>query len=311
MSGGSNYAVAGLVTAIVLILMGVGSLVGLVYIWVRTLFWGEVADDIARCARCGYAVRGVGSLSCPECGVDLREAGIVSPSMGRKRIAVWLFILLWTLCLPIPGCVLSGIAIAVGPRGNQPQEDLELEAPDTQSAGYDTVQLFRRPFDDYSGLLLLHGDYMDVSVGGSNKWDDYMVDLNTMTYEDWSGVGASPGSQPFDRAAVESWMINVGANTTDADVQLQIDEVHRLIKNTQSQGLTSQPVHAFTVNYSSAGTSDNPARWWVLAQPVFWLMVYVGGIAFFLWIRAKRAARSAQAQAKWAGGGEDAIGVDV
>jgi|GEM_PF-3506580 len=32
------------------------------------------------CGHCGYAVRGLDSFTCPECGSDLREVGIVAPS---------------------------------------------------------------------------------------------------------------------------------------------------------------------------------------------------------------------------------------
>jgi len=33
------------------------------------------------CGSCGYPTRGLGSLDCPECGADLREAGIVTPAL--------------------------------------------------------------------------------------------------------------------------------------------------------------------------------------------------------------------------------------
>jgi hypothetical protein len=33
--------------------------------------------DPARCGRCGYAMRGVTTFNCPECGADLREVGMI------------------------------------------------------------------------------------------------------------------------------------------------------------------------------------------------------------------------------------------
>ncbi len=33
------------------------------------------------CGKCGYPARGIGSLECPECGADLREAGIITPAL--------------------------------------------------------------------------------------------------------------------------------------------------------------------------------------------------------------------------------------
>lgn len=35
------------------------------------------------CGACGYQVQGLQSMSCPECGADLREVGIVPLDTGR------------------------------------------------------------------------------------------------------------------------------------------------------------------------------------------------------------------------------------
>jgi hypothetical protein len=35
------------------------------------------------CGACGYAVAGLETLRCPECGADLREAGIITPAMSK------------------------------------------------------------------------------------------------------------------------------------------------------------------------------------------------------------------------------------
>jgi hypothetical protein len=58
-----------------------------------------------RCGQCGYIVRGLQGMTCPECGGDLREVGIVAPGvapvLGRgKRI------LIWTLAAPLPAIIL-------------------------------------------------------------------------------------------------------------------------------------------------------------------------------------------------------------
>ncbi|HEY7089210.1 MAG TPA: hypothetical protein VH518_14030 [Tepidisphaeraceae bacterium] len=39
-----------------------------------------ISVDQPSCAGCGYPVRGLPSFICPECGCDLREVGIVTPS---------------------------------------------------------------------------------------------------------------------------------------------------------------------------------------------------------------------------------------
>ena len=37
------------------------------------------------CGGCGYAVRGLGGVNCPECGADLRKVGINRPKGGANR----------------------------------------------------------------------------------------------------------------------------------------------------------------------------------------------------------------------------------
>jgi hypothetical protein len=68
------------------------------------------------CARCRYCVRGLEGTTCPECGGDLREIGIIQPGAPipfspRRRL------LIWTLAAALPGMVF-GIVLAdqLGPK---------------------------------------------------------------------------------------------------------------------------------------------------------------------------------------------------
>jgi hypothetical protein len=50
------------------------------------------------CERCRYPIGGVGSLTCPECGADLREEGITTPLMEfRRRTPLVITLLAWTV----------------------------------------------------------------------------------------------------------------------------------------------------------------------------------------------------------------------
>ena len=46
--------------------------------------WWEPKVTQPSCRACGYAVRGLPSFTCPECGSDLREVGIVTPGPGAQ-----------------------------------------------------------------------------------------------------------------------------------------------------------------------------------------------------------------------------------
>jgi len=41
--------------------------------------------DVPVCGQCGYVVRGISSLTCPECGSDLLEVGVLAPTHRLKR----------------------------------------------------------------------------------------------------------------------------------------------------------------------------------------------------------------------------------
>jgi len=66
------FILAGLVTGVVLWASGGRSRSG--------------AGNEMACGSCGYAVRGLTQWACPECGADLREAGIRSGGSSGKRV---------------------------------------------------------------------------------------------------------------------------------------------------------------------------------------------------------------------------------
>lgn len=64
------------------------------------------------CGRCGYSVLGLGSLTCPECGGDLRAVGIVTPRTPRRGLgfvasAVMLTIAVFVMAVPMTALLTS------------------------------------------------------------------------------------------------------------------------------------------------------------------------------------------------------------
>lgn len=278
----AGFFIVGIILVIAMGVAGLASVAGLIYIWIRALKQPTYSQGLANCGRCGYGVRGSATLSCPECGADFREVGIKSPAMTKAFIGPALFIILWSLCLWLPGCVVSSIALAVGPQHQINYEDVDLYPPDTQAAGYDNIMLSRTPYGMNSGVFVDGffsdpDDYIDVSIDGPNSYEWYEVDLNNNTYDDYSGMPP----QPFDRAVLEKWVTTAGGDIKNTDVQQQIDQVYNNIQQTQATSIVGANWSAFTVNSQSTWSDYEPAGWFILVQPAFWVLVYAAGIGVY------------------------------
>jgi len=72
---------------------------------------GEMA-----CAGCGYSVRGLEQLHCPECGADLRAVGITSGgSAGRRTLGIVLVVISALLLVSCCGLGAVGFMWASAP----------------------------------------------------------------------------------------------------------------------------------------------------------------------------------------------------
>jgi hypothetical protein len=69
----------------------------------RVRLWGQKVTEPS-CRACGYAVKGLPSFTCPECGSDLREVGIDTPGAGAELIRRTRAV----------GSAIGGVARAVG-----------------------------------------------------------------------------------------------------------------------------------------------------------------------------------------------------
>ncbi len=69
-------------------------------------------SDGGRCGQCGYRVRGIATLQCPECGADLREVGIDTVKSGRPRGAFLGVAVLWLVFMAVVTVFFLQIAIS-------------------------------------------------------------------------------------------------------------------------------------------------------------------------------------------------------
>lgn len=285
------FSLIGLLFLIIPLAYLLASLVGLFYLWYR-VYKGKSGGDLPICAKCGYAVRGLMGLDCPECGADLREVGIMTPKQ-RGAVSPVMFVLLWTLLLPGPSCFMSGLLVWVGPQTSVPNEMLEL-TPNTSGA-YQMIHI------NYISMFSFgsHG-FSHLTVEGNAQQHEYIeFDPVAMTYEDWSNVsstttgsatstaGITAGvTKPLDRQALLDLFNRAGANISDQAVIDEVDELLTIINQMPTQGLGQlNPTH-FNQSYMNM-SYDQPAVWFIFVLLGLWVVVWVGGLVLFFRIRRR------------------------
>ncbi len=257
----------------ILLAIFIASALGILYLWYR-VYKGEASGGLPVCAKCGYAVRGLTGLDCPECGADLREVGIITPKQ-RGAVSPMMFFLLWTLLLPVPSCPIAGLLLWVGPQ--------------TTVQG-DWLRLMPIASGEYQWIII--NPYLSVEGNSAqhSMLDEHLeIDPVAMTYEDRSS--AAIVTKPLDRQVILDMFKRVNADITRQDVLDEADELLSIIRGISTQGLARlTPIH-FNQSYHR-NSYQEPAGWFMLVLLGLWVVFWIGG--FWLYIRICRKNQSNQ-----------------
>jgi hypothetical protein len=269
-----------------------GAVAALIVWWFR----GSKAAEAPACGRCGYCVRGITTLVCPECGADLREVGIVGPGM-RKAPRPGVYILIWTLLLPVPAVILSAVGLAVAPR-------------------YDTVRMER--------VILCQSEPLRATIrvvirGRTLCWPRFKpsprvpmqtmdllldqppaaplhVDLVGLTHR-YTDVAGRVVKNPvgLSQEGLTGWLTAAGLKVNDDRTQEYIRKLLQTIRNTpQAQNVTDKmwvDSNSVLPEIEAGPTSVCRERllpWWVSVSIwLFWILVWLAGTRQILrWRRA-------------------------
>lgn len=268
------------------------------------------------CGQCGYIVRGIGSLNCPECGADLREVGIVVERPRNRRFRLVQFLVLWTLVMPLPAICISAVVAAAWPRqysstttlgfksiaGSWQMLDVELEhrttaqyrgataittsAINAGSSHQSTVHVATaQPAYLHAITATVHPN---TAVGVSAQPLTIHVDPQTLAFHYTTPTG-TVRCHPFDAAAAEAWLIAAGVAFSAMHLHEQAAELSSLII-----GLAGGQMH-FVFGYISGASSGSSTA--MLSSPrvgrmliFLWGMIYIGGIVLYVFAGRKRRA---------------------
>ncbi len=238
------------------------------------------------CETCQYPAAGLESFTCPECGSDLRVAGIITPAMEiRRRGSLIGAILAWTIiCGLIAYLVFILAFMFIGMNTAMANMNTTNTITLTPSSGnYQTIDL---SYDtDY---LSVTSPLVMTLIASDGAVHTLTLDPGPRTV-----TGLTVGAAPWDKNTVETWYQQAGLDTTDPQVVADADEISRVVDS-----LLMSPGNPYTLNLTEhanpainaiGGPAAMPFSNGVLGSTatdtiVFMLilLIYIGGIVFIV-----------------------------
>ena len=188
------------------------------------------------CGKCGYCVRGLQSLVCPECGSDLREVGIITPG-SVKPMSTWMRLLAWTLFAPLPALLLAQLAaqmITPWQAVTTSRRVIFSHAPyfmatiDAQMEGTDIV------FGRSSPAPGVPMNQLKLSIQGRPVGNMMSVELATNQARFTDGSGNAVVA-PLDAKSIERWLA-AGGFTNPRMAERSTDVLMAVNEMTSGQG---------------------------------------------------------------------------
>ncbi|MFG0330063.1 MAG: hypothetical protein ACF8PN_09215 [Phycisphaerales bacterium] len=231
---------------LVCFIVGLGA-VGAIVVW-RPERFGRRPADGPTCGACGYSVRGASSLTCTECGSDLRVVGInTNRSSTLARIVVLL--MAWTAVMAILGVLLTRVLITACAPSTHHAEAVARYEP--RSNAYNLVIFTQStttvwPWDrgaevfDYptGGRVYMH---FATRSGRAS----IIVTPAERGYRSVSAEGESTDhDDPPAREDLIALLEDVGVDQIDAQVEAEIDELAALLRYLRGGVVSSLDAHA-------------------------------------------------------------------
>jgi len=244
---------------------------------------GKAGVTQPACGKCGYAVAGLPTFTCPECGSDLRAVGIVMPKSdhGLRRVA---WAVLWTILLPLPMLLIARLGLQVGlPMVGTNADTVTLTAP--TSGAYQSVTIAASgsgPVRSTSRAGTVPVQTVTLQLLGiREEASPLTLDAGTLTSR-WTPSQGPSRQGPLTTQVLGEWMASVGVDPNDAEVQQEIGHLVGLIRSAASgsplSGDTGGMFRHVNQSSNSSATPAPSAKAIVLLFFVFWFVLWVAGL---------------------------------
>lgn len=229
------------------------------------------------CGRCGYAVAGLTTLRCPECGSDLREVGIRTPAAARATPrAAWA--ILFTMLLFVAALITTGILSGGLPRYELTRWQTRLADPPSKT--FNSIHLEAVSRHQLGGplapVLTAHLIHLDGRAAPTIQFDPRSDELR----ERAPGASRATVLGPLDASTVEQWFANAGLPIDDPLVRAEAVEIARQLRML-STGSTALRTGLFSSGTTGSSTTSSPNRWFI-GSLFFWLPVWFTGLWLIL-----------------------------
>ena len=246
------------------------------------------------CGRCGYNTTGLTSLTCPECGSDLRAVGIVTAAASRRLtfpLAAAVFTLMWIFA----GVLLPGVMGHIVPTPKRHSSEVVLEQP--RSAAYAGVDVY--------GTGTSWGDErppMSVVIALRPKPGSPPRGVGPMNVNPETGSYAyldpTPKQVSAERGlqgeAVAQWLEAAGLDATDPRLQSEANRIAAAARHAGRRPVTSADLgggaarrsvgndpHFGSISYA-AGYSPEPLAWLIIPLLALHVVAWWAGVRY-LW----------------------------
>jgi hypothetical protein len=252
------------------------------------------------CGKCGYCVRGIPSLICPECGSDLREVGIIPP--GGSGVIRLSRVALWTILFPVAAVLLSILmlnTILPYAQKEKVERTIVCQAPYLSL----TIQFYGdqllwqpRALPDHNPIFpesgyLYDGQYGQLNLNFRTRAYSYLDRAHGVFIDQPSGFGS---------LAIARWLAGAGINGGDPRVLDLCNAVFQSITEIP-QGTAGKSTPLKDQNGLQIGVARPAATWIVHDEPspvligvlvIFWIGVWIYGFGRLKRPGSKKASQS-------------------
>ncbi len=290
----------------VLLAMLAGSSGGLIVLW-AFVFHGcrGRPGSLSTCGACGHGLKGIASLHCPECGADLRKAGIIGPRQ-KGRVNPLIFFLIWMTLMPVAACVGSVLLMYAGPQihfktltfflipqSNQYEISIEFQVANAASNRFEAANLSIHSNLNADRIL---GIYTEIDLVAMLEDSSYNIIQYDSLYDSFYRA-ASPlhTAAAFDKARLLSFLEQVGAKPNDPAVNTEVDELFDLFANPALTIQYDADFEHFENLVTTSYSHSHSAAW----RGTFFIGLAVGGLIWIigaaLYIQLRRPAAATAA----------------